>query len=1466
MAKIPTAASLQEVPISADRRTALIDGAELKAATAPATALVEAGKAVGDVAETLRKKQEEENLYDADLEATVHVRDAQRELDRRRREDMPVGGAGFADGFRQHYDTGAEAVARRARESGWSLKARQQLNKKLLVGSLVLGNQASRYEEDEDDRHNRDLVTNELFRHRSSVRADPSQIDLEMALGQRLIERSRLNPAHRSAVLNTFRREMEADWLAGIDAIARDPAAGGTARARQLLTGRLTAPAGTQPRPNVRNRAGEALVPPGTEAAPVPGERPEPRGPGGSAPPGSIPALGAPPGPQAGPQDQPGEPQRTITRAPGINSRGVRSAAPTHIVLHHTGGTTVESAEAQHRQTGFAYHAYILPDGSVQERHGADQVVHHAGTIDRSTGATNDNAIGIAFVAKDDGSITEAQRATARWLIPQYAAQNNIPAANIWGHREGGAVNPLTARRTAGEGDMAREFREGRIPMDAGGNAGAVAQATPMRAGGPQHTEAVLQQALVQAEQRGDTETTARLRSGIATLRTLNGIDQQRAKALNDKILGWEKGALEGMLPTGNEASQVRAEVEELDPDGRHGVRQNFNYIVALAQRVREIRAMPLARMGEAIQEERQRQLGSGTNEHDLRRLKALETFYEKAQRELGQDPNQWASDVGLPVGGLTDRLDFSDDAAMRTHAELAREVGRHYGQQPRFFTSLQRGQATDLLRQGGQPMLDMLGSIHRNWGTDAQSALGEIADPKKDPELAAVAGMYLNAQRNNGVGMEALNRIANQMQRRREDPNYDRTVAPYRPRTPAERVDAESILGTAFAQRPDLDGAIRAAAELLYLDRARERNLTSFDPNLYRQGLLEVMGQSSERNITYGGLYHQTPSLGGVGPRRYDPVPVPSNMRNDIAIPAIKDVLRIQDLRTDSDGGDLRRGAGPRGPVGRNGQELTDRDLRNATYVHIGGGRYWLAQSPPSAGGPANWMLNPDGSNYVLDLGKVEPLLRERVPEIYRGYTEATPRPFTVQGFRGGIGGGSSVLAQPGPTPIFGPDHPDYPRGQFAPQDPNRVLTRDEYVGFLERFDRAHPERRDRERIMRNQSLYWRELKDYIDQLPRAGGPAAPAGAAGSPRALAGGPAAQASLDAVNRELSLSPQEQHFYRHHLNNLHGEGGIDQPGGARSTVIGTRVEIDGRTYILPTVFNGKELEPGTQAFRDAIKKAGGLDAFPSYATDAEAKKREDAMHEFMERDTEAHMRAGPRARQGEQPAQRTPGAGGGRSGLLDVVRRVFGESAPAPAPASDEGESSSAPQARAPAVSPDRIWQGDGDTTGDTAALREAGRAVAGASSVDAARQALSRMVLRQSEADDPEETEAHARESAGGLYGMYTRRALTILRAAMPEYLNRQRYLRRGLSDKQREEAEVVIALYNELEGRLRAYNEAVRTSNTPGTPQYEYYALDQTAPMYRAHVATPGRTRHAHDVMDPANAASLARFPYPED
>ncbi len=76
--------------------------------------------------------------------------------------------------------------------------------------------------------------------------------------------------------------------------------------------------------------------------------------------------------------------------------------------------------------------------------------------------------------------------------------------------------------------------------------------------------------------------------------------------------------------------------------------------------------------------------------------------------------------------------------------------------------------------------------------------------------------------------------------------------------------------------------------------------------------------------------------------------------------------------------------------------------------------------------------------------------------------------------------------------------------------------------------------------------------------------------------------PKIESNVEKAQTDLNLTPQERALYDRHLKNLTGPGGVDNPPdeqhpeGSRSTLYQSSVEHDGKTYNIPTVWDGKIL--------------------------------------------------------------------------------------------------------------------------------------------------------------------------------------------------------------------------------------------------------------------------------------------------
>lgn len=95
-----------------------------------------------------------------------------------------------------------------------------------------------------------------------------------------------------------------------------------------------------------------------------------------------------------------------------------------------------------------------------------------------------------------------------------------------------------------------------------------------------------------------------------------------------------------------------------------------------------------------------------------------------------------------------------------------------------------------------------------------------------------------------------------------------------------------------------------------------------------------------------------------------------------------------------------------------------------------------------------------------------------------------------------------------------------------------------------------------------------------------------------------------------------MNEQEQFLWNIHRQNSLG-GGVDVPGGGKGSVYAGTHEIDGRHYVLPSIWNGQVITDAKKIIENAEKL--GLDKFPNYATEDEAERRYQELHQLMEQD-------------------------------------------------------------------------------------------------------------------------------------------------------------------------------------------------------------------------------------------------------
>lgn len=344
----------------------------------------------------------------------------------------------------------------------------------------------------------------------------------------------------------------------------------------------------------------------------------------------------------------------------------------------------------------------------------------------------------------------------------------------------------------------------------------------------------------------------------------------------------------------------------------------------------------------------------------------AGEKLLANMRKGIQSDPLDWADKSGaLPVPPI----DFASkdvSSQLRDRVARAEQVGAQYGIQPSYLRPEERAIIEKVTAAGGAPMLQMAATIVDGAGNRAPKMLAEVS--KESPVLAHIGGlMTMN-------GSPGLMRDAAEAVTLRQDKTFKH------PRwldKESDSIQTEQHKGTletyggAFFLEPDTGRAAAMTAQAAFFTRSARG--AGFDPKLestdakklYSRSLQEAAGATFQPDGT---------QIGGIA--TYKPgywtnykVLVPNNMKQDSfgsVIGAIKD----EDIA---------------GAQGADGKSYTAHDLRRAVPVAVRGG-YRFAVGDPMSDDP-QWIRGRDGNPFVLDLERLEPALRKRVPGAYAGH-----------------------------------------------------------------------------------------------------------------------------------------------------------------------------------------------------------------------------------------------------------------------------------------------------------------------------------------------------------------------------------------------------------------------------------------------------------------------------------------------
>ena len=376
-----------------------------------------------------------------------------------------------------------------------------------------------------------------------------------------------------------------------------------------------------------------------------------------------------------------------------------------------------------------------------------------------------------------------------------------------------------------------------------------------------------------------------------------------------------------------------------------------------------------------------------------LKRKESMTKLLGEMRKGVNEDPMSWADKTGIQ---RVEPIDWQNPESLTKRADQARTVARYFGQQPQFFTAAERDALKDTLKLGGKNMLGMLGAMHQSFGPDMIHAMGEIS--KQAPEAATV-GWMLGA----GHGMRTIEDAAIGMERQAKRALGEKMVVP--PKPADTRREFLSEAGTAFTRMPASEGALTESVNAIYEARAQAKGWADPKPDEWRKILKEVVGETTDaQGNKFGGMVDM-----GAGHKAIVPTNIMNNgvwiseKINKSTFKSLIDSIRLEDL------------IDPFGsmPMTENGNPLNIdmAKVRSGKLVTVGDGRYFIATGDLAADDP-QFVRDGTGKNFVLDLKALEPKLRQRRPDLYKGYEVA------VQGEAY-----DPITSAPVPTGNFAPD-----------------------------------------------------------------------------------------------------------------------------------------------------------------------------------------------------------------------------------------------------------------------------------------------------------------------------------------------------------------------------------------------------------------------------------------------------------
>jgi hypothetical protein len=257
--------------------------------------------------------------------------------------------------------------------------------------------------------------------------------------------------------------------------------------------------------------------------------------------------------------------------------------------------------------------------------------------------------------------------------------------------------------------------------------------------------------------------------------------------------------------------------------------------------------------------------------------------------------------------------------------------------------------------------MLRVLGTIAQaatKAGIDPATVMGQFS---KAPEVALM-GLMVAEGANEGVLKDAA---ASYKLRKVQGDKFISMV------DKAQTKPDVSDLMPVLKATPGMADPVVHMANAVYEYRHRRDGLTSFSPDLYRQGVREILGERKVGGVAYGGPAKQ--GAGWFDGKTQADVIVPPSVRQD-SFDDLVGAIKKEDL--------LLTGQ----PLSRDGQPISVERIRKAEWVSVGGNKYGLRFGEGEGGVPL-MAMDQNGKPFVFNLNPILDKLKTRKPEIFIDY-----------------------------------------------------------------------------------------------------------------------------------------------------------------------------------------------------------------------------------------------------------------------------------------------------------------------------------------------------------------------------------------------------------------------------------------------------------------------------------------------